>query len=104
MENAQVAGEVIGVFLALNAKTKIESTVDFVISCFEEAKKEKSFQIRQISEKLVDVLVEKQAFFEAMKICTAAETSLKRLELIESLSFASIRRKEALVHLKDPQV
>jgi len=61
-------------------------------------------RLRRRSQKLVDVLVEKQAFFEAMKICTAAETSLKRLELIESLSFASIRRKEALVHLKDPQV
>lgn len=99
-----MAGEVISLFLAMNVTMKIESIVDFVVGCFEEAKKDKSFQIRQLTEKLVDVLIEKHVFSEALKICVTAENSLKRLELVESLSLAAIRRKEAFIHLKDPQV
>eukprot|EP00210_Caulerpa_lentillifera_P001908 g1835.t1 len=103
MENAQVAAEVISLLLAMNNQKMIKSMVEFIANCFEEAKKEKSFQIRQLTEKLADSFVDKQMFSEAKKICVEAESSMKRLELTESLSIAAIKRKQALVYLKDPQ-
>lgn len=93
--NGQLACDLLCLFLDLDARSSVQTLLEFVAGVIQEASVAKMRQIQQICEKLMDTFLQNDQIEKALDVVVLLETYLRRVKTSDNLSLAMCLRKRA---------